>query len=139
MLTIYNSSDDIYQLVEEPDPSLTYTYADYLQWKFEERVELIKGRIYKMCPAPSSGHQQVSVNLIGELYAILKGKNCKLFSAPFDVRLPIKSQEKDFEVVTIVQPDICIACDQTKIDQRGCCGAPDFIIEYFHQAIQKRK
>ena len=91
MFTIYHSSSDTYQLVEEPDPSLTYTDADYLQWRFEECVALIKGRIYKMCPAAGSGHRQVPVNLIGELYAILKGKSGRLFSAPFDVRLPAKN------------------------------------------------
>lgn len=139
MFTVYNSSDDTYQLVEEPDPSLTYTYADYLQWKFEERVELIRGRIYKMCPAPSSGHQQVSVNLVGELYAFLKGKNCKLFSAPFDVRLPVKNKKKDNEVSTVVQPDVCIVCDETKIDHRGCLGAPDLIIEVLSPGNSKKE
>ena len=61
MFTIYNEEDRKFQLVEEPDPSLSYTYADYLQWNFEEQVELIRGKIFKMSPAPTPRHQQISV------------------------------------------------------------------------------
>jgi Uma2 family endonuclease len=129
MLTIYNETEDREQLVEEPDPSLTYTYADYLQWKFKERLELIKGHIFKMSPAPAPRHQIISGIISGELYLFLKKKKCKAFSAPFDVRLPVKNKKKDNEVTTVVQPDICVICDETKIDERGCCGAPDLVIE----------
>ena len=70
------------------DLNKTYTYADYLQWSFEERLELIKGKIFKMTPAPAPIHQKISWNISGELYNYLKGKPCQAFSAPFDVRLP---------------------------------------------------
>jgi Uma2 family endonuclease len=129
MLTIYNEEENRYQLVEEPDPSLSYTYADYLQWKFKERLELIKGHIYKMSPAPAPKHQQVAAVLTAEIFQFLKKKKCKVYPAPFDVRLPVKNRKKDNEVTTVVQPDICLICDETKIDERGCCGAPDLVIE----------
>lgn len=129
MFTIYNEEERKFQLVEEPDPSLSYTYADYLQWKFEEQVELIRGKIFKMSPAPAPRHQQISISLSSEIYNFLKKKSCKVFTAPFDVRLPVKNKKKDNEITSVVQPDICVICDETKIDGRGCLGAPDLIIE----------
>ncbi|MCW5909700.1 MAG: Uma2 family endonuclease [Cyclobacteriaceae bacterium] len=114
--------------VEEPDLSLTYTYADYLKWDFPEMVELIRGKVFKMSPAPSSRHQQISSMLVISIGSFLKGKKCKVFAAPFDVRLPRKGKA-DKEIVTVVQPDICVICDPAKIDERGCLGAPDWVIE----------
>lgn len=129
MFTVYNEEDDNYSKVEEPDPSLNYTYADYLQWKFEERLELIKGKIFRMSPAPNKVHQIISRNLLVEFATFLKKKKCQVFAAPFDVRLPVKNKKKDNEIYTVVQPDICVVCDEAKLDERGCCGAPDLIIE----------
>ncbi|HTM91725.1 MAG TPA: Uma2 family endonuclease [Flavisolibacter sp.] len=129
MFTIYNEEENRFQLVEEPDPSLTYTYADYLQWKFEEQVELIRGKIFKMGPAPAPRHQQISISISSEIYNFLKKKTCQVFPAPFDVRLPVKNKKKDNEITTVVQPDICVICDENKIDSRGCLGAPDLVIE----------
>jgi Uma2 family endonuclease len=129
MFTIYNEDENKFRLVDEPDPSLSYTYADYLQWKFEEQVELIRGKIFKMSPTPAPLHQQISVGLAAEIYNFLKKKPCKVFAAPFDVRLPVKNKKKDNEITTVVQPDICVICDESKIDGRGCIGAPDLIIE----------
>ncbi len=114
--------------VEEPDLSLTYTYADYLKWDLPDMVELIRGKVYKMSPTPSSRHQQISSSLVVAIGSFLKKKQCKVFAAPFDVRLP-KKGETDEETITVVQPDICVICDPAKIDERGCIGAPDWIIE----------
>lgn len=114
--------------VEEPDVSLTYTYADYLKWSLPEMVELIRGKVYKMSPAPSSRHQSVVVNLAAEIKLFLKKQTCKVFVAPFDVRLPRKGKA-DREIITVVQPDLCVICDPAKIDERGCIGAPDWIVE----------
>lgn len=111
---------------DQLDLSKTYTYADYLLWQFSERVELIKGYILKMSPAPSMKHQKVSMNLTGCLLNCFKKQTCNIFAAPFDVRLPIKSAKKD---TTVVQPDLCIICDELKLDDHGCNGAPDLIIE----------
>lgn len=115
--------------VEEPDLSLSYTYADYLTWNFPELVELIQGKVYKMSPAPTSNHQTVSGQLFLSIGLFLKGKKCKIFSAPFDVRLPDKKGKSDKDIITVVQPDICVICDPSKIDERGCLGAPDWVIE----------
>ncbi len=116
--------------VKEPDLSGTYTYADYMTWEWDQLSELIHGKIFKMSPAPSSKHQWISGNLFVSLSNYLKGKKCKAFPAPFDVRLPGPSQKKgDQDIVTVVQPDICVICDLSKIDERGCIGAPDLIIE----------
>lgn len=107
-----------------------YTYADYVKWTFEEAVELIKGRIFKMA-APLSNHQDSSLNLATVLKNYVKGKSCKVYAAPFDVRLPkpISQRKTDKDIETVVQPDICIVCDLSKIDRRGCLGAPDLIVE----------
>ena len=104
-----------------------YSYADYLLWKFKERVELFKGKLFKMS-APSAIHQEISMRLAGELYQFFKGKDCKIFHAPFDVRL-LKESQEDKNIYTVVQPDICVVCDPEKIDKRGCEGAPDLVIE----------
>ena len=128
MFTVYDTDNEEYLKVEEPDPSISYTYADYLQWQFEERLELFRGRIIKLS-APNTKHQQISRNLFVPIVTFLKNKKCQAFSAPFDVRLPVKNKKKDNEVTTVVQPDICIVCDETKIDTRGCCGAPDLVVE----------
>ena len=108
------------------DLTKTYTYSDYLLWQLSERVELIKGFILKMSPAPSRKHQTISQNLNWKIYSYFENKNCSVYVAPFDVRLPVASGQKNS---TVVQPDLCIICDQNKLDDKGCDGAPDLIIE----------
>lgn len=108
------------------DLTKQYSYSDYLLWQFQERVELIKGFILKMSPAPSMVHQRISSNLTGCFYENLKRKPCNVFQAPFDVRLPIPSAKK---YSTVVQPDLCIICDESKLDARGCNGTPDLMVE----------
>lgn len=108
------------------DLTKTYTYSDYLLWQFSERVELIKGFILKMSPAPNRNHQTISQNLNWKIYNFFLNHNCSVYVAPFDVRLPIKSAKKD---TTVVQPDLCIICDENKLDDKGCNGAPDLIVE----------
>jgi Uma2 family endonuclease len=120
------------------DVTKTYTYADYLKWTFDERLELIKGKIFKMSPAPGSVHQLVSGAVFYALYNYLKGKPCKVFSAPYDVRL-VKRSVDDKDVVTVVQPDICVICDPRKIDDKGCVGAPDIIVEILSPGNNKKE
>jgi len=116
-----------------------YTYADYLTWQFKERVELIKGWVYKMSPAPKTKHQSVS----GEVFYAIKyfinsnKKKCKIFDAPFDVRL-IKNKGTNEEINTVVQPDICVICDLEKLDDAGCLGAPDLIVEILSDSTAKK-
>ncbi|MGB9663053.1 MAG: Uma2 family endonuclease [Moorellaceae bacterium] len=105
-----------------------YTYADYLKWPEDQRWELIEGVPWAMTPAPSTEHQLVVGELFRQLSNYFMGKNCLVFIAPFEVRLP-QGEEKDEEIETVVQPDIAVICDRSKIDTRGCRGVPDFIIE----------
>ncbi len=115
---------------EDLDLSKTYTYADYLLWQFQERLELIKGKIFRISPAPSAGHQQVSIKLLRQMVYFFDKRPCQVFHAPFDVRLhPTGDPFHAEEVENVVQPDICVICDPAKIDIRGCKGAPDWIIE----------
>lgn len=116
--------------VNEPDVEYgRYSYADYLKWDFDVMVELIKGKIFKQAAAaPKRNHQRISVVVTTELYLFLKGKTCQVYEAPFDVRLPVKSKRNE-DIDTVVQPDICVICDPAKLDDAGCIGAPDLIVE----------
>ena len=114
------------------DLTKTYTYSDYLLWQFSERVELIKGFIRKMSPAPSRKHQTISYNLTLSIGKFFQNHPCSVFVAPFDVRLPIASSKKDN---TVVQPDLCIICDENKLDDKGCNGAPDLIVEILGRCV----
>ena len=125
-------------LVEEPDMSGSYSYADYLKWSFEERVELIKGKIFKMSPAPGNIHQKISMDISGALWSFLRNKKCKVYAAPFDVRIPRKSYADD-DVITVLQPDICVVCDPSKLDERGCIGAPDIVVEILSPGNNKKE
>jgi Uma2 family endonuclease len=116
--------------VNEPDLSGTYSYADYLSWtNWNQMVELIYGKVYKMSPAPTSLHQRVSRELLLQMGTFLRKKKCEVFDAPFDVRIPVSHGDSDEKINTVVQPDLCVICDPSKIDERGCLGAPDWIIE----------
>jgi Uma2 family endonuclease len=108
------------------DLTKTYSYSDYLLWQFSERIELIKGYILKMSPAPSRRHQTVSQNINKYFLNLFSNHNCSVYVAPFDVRLPVKSAKKN---ATVVQPDLCIICEESKLDDKGCDGAPDLIVE----------
>jgi len=115
-------------LVEEPSADYGYTYADYLTWKFEERLELFRGKIFKMAGA-NTKHQLVAGKLHLRIASFLERKPCKVFMPPYDVRLPVQNKKKDSEITTVVQPDLCIVCDSSKIEPSGVIGAPDFVIE----------
>ncbi|WP_428655822.1 Uma2 family endonuclease [Runella sp.] len=123
------------------DPNGSYTYADYLKWTFDERIELIKGKIFNMSPAPARRHQKISVKLSLTIGNYLDGKSCEMYTAPFDVRLtPLKGKKrKDDQIYTVVQPDICVICDMDKLDDRGCIGAPDLIIEILSPGNTKKE
>ena len=121
------------------DQNKSYSYADYLTWRFDEFVEIIKGKIFRMSPAPASDHQYVSGNLHGLFWNMFRKHNCRLFVAPFDVRLPRKSTEfQDEMIYTVLQPDLCIICDPTKIDKRGCLGSPDLVVEILSPYTAKK-
>lgn len=114
--------------INQLDLNKSYTYADYMTWRFEEMVEIIKGKIFKMSPGPNTYHQTISMNISLLIGGALRNTQCKPFAAPTDVRLITKSA-KDEDIITVVQPDFFVVCDPTKMDTRGCLGSPDFVIE----------
>lgn len=113
--------------LDQLDMSKAYSYADYFSWKFKERVELLKGKIYAMSPAPSRKHQRLLSKLGFGIQGFIQKSPCQLYYAPFDVRL--QSNREDKKVTTVVQPDLCVICDLSKLDERGCNGAPELIVE----------
>ena len=122
------------------DLSKKYTYADYLTWQFQERVELIRGRIFKMSPAPNRKHQRISRDILVELTLFLRKKSCEVYNAPFDVRLPLPIDKRTNDKIdTVIQPDIAVICDTSKLDKQGCIGAPDIIVEILSPGNTKRE
>lgn len=114
-------------LLSDLDLNKVYSYADYFQWKFDERVELIKGKIFEMS-APDRLHQTLLFKLAKRIDDFTGTQSCRVFLAPFDVRFPRKTTD-DQDITTVLQPDICVVCDEAKLDKRGCIGAPDLIVE----------
>ncbi len=110
------------------DLNKRYSYADYLTWLDDKRRELFNGFIRLMTPAPSRKHQKISTKFTRIIDNFLSGRDCEIYHAPFDVRLYNGSKAAD-KIDTVVQPDICIICDLSKLDDKGCLGPPDFIIE----------
>jgi Uma2 family endonuclease len=123
------------------DLNQTYSYADYMTWQFEETVELIKGKITLMVPGPNAKHQDISSNLMRFLTVFFNAKKCRVYTAPFDVRLynRKKSILANQDIHTVVQPDLCVICNPELIDIRGCNGAPDWIIEILSPGNSKRE
>ena len=107
-----------------PQKKEHYTYADYRTWDDSERCELIDGVVYAMSPAPLRRHQRILGNLHLLFAAYLKDQPCEVYLAPFDVRLNASTVDD-----TVVQPDLVIVCDSSKLDDYGCCGAPDLVAE----------
>jgi Uma2 family endonuclease len=121
------------------DINKRYTFADYLTWMDDKRRELFNGFVKLMTPAPARIHQRISISLAGQFWRFLQKQKCEVYTAPFDVRFPSKSGETaDNKIYTVVQPDICIVCDETKLDERGCMGAPDLIVEIVSLSTVKR-
>lgn len=122
------------------DTNGVYSYADYLTWQFEQTVEIIKGKLMPMA-APNRKHQRISWQLSGAFFSILKGYKCQAYAAPFDVRLydRKKSLKANQNVFTVIQPDLCVICDLTKLDDKGCLGAPDLIIEILSPGNSKKE
>jgi len=123
------------------DLSQTYSYADYLTWQLDEAIELIKGKIMLMSPAPNVKHQDISANLTTLLHIFFKHKKCRVYAAPFDVRLydRKKSILASQDIHTVVQPDLSVICNPDVLDEQGCNGAPDWIIEILSKGNSKRE
>jgi Uma2 family endonuclease len=108
-------------------------YAEYLQTPEGEIWQILEGEPMLMAPAPSEDHQRIVGNLFADLHQYLRGKDCVVRMAPYDVRLFVEDKN-DEDITTVVQPDIFVVCDRNKIDKRGCKGAPDFVVEVLSQS-----
>jgi len=145
----YELPPDKTTIVEEPlamyarelnlDESKRYTYADYLTWLDDKRRELINGFIHMMS-APRYVHADISAELITLIRSFVKKRKgkCRVLHAPFDVRLPKNNETEDDKIYNVVQPDICVVCDLSKLDDRGCIGAPDLIVEVLSPSTFKK-
>jgi Uma2 family endonuclease len=118
--------EEITRLDQLNEDSFEYSYNDYVKWQFQERVELIMGKIFPMS-APNAPHQLL-INDIGHcFYNYFKSKQCFYFIAPFDVRLPVGKKGNVYK--TVVQPDLGVVCDLLKVEKSGIKGAPDLVVE----------
>ena len=122
--------------MELPAENKRYTFADVLTWDESERIEIINGEAFMMAP-PSRVHQEISVAITAQLYNYLEGKRCKVYPAPFGVRLFEQDGARPEDVDTMVDPDISVVCDSDKLDDHGCKGAPDLIIEILSPSTQR--
>ncbi len=121
-----------------------HTYADYLGWPEDVRYELIDGVAYLMAPAPDLSHQDIAGEIYRQLANSLQDNPCRAFIAPVDVRLP-EADEADEQVDTVVQPDVLVVCESSRLDRRGVRGAPDLVVEVLspstasHDHVRKRR
>ena len=106
-----------------------YCYADYRSWPDNERWELIDGIAWNMSPAPSRFHQWIVLEMGYLLKGFLEENSCDVYIAPFDVFFPARLNQIEDEIDTVVQPDLSVICDPEKLTDKGCMGAPDFIVE----------
>jgi Uma2 family endonuclease len=121
-----------------------HNYGDYLKWPSEPRYELLDGLAYLMSPGPDLAHQDLVGEIFVQVSVALRGKPCRAFIAPLDVRLP-RADEADERIESVVQPDVVVVCDPSKLDRRGVRGAPDWVVEVIsastasHDQVRKRR
>lgn len=124
--------------VSIPSENRLYTYADYLSWPEEERIEIIEGIPYSQA-APSRVHQEILSELHRQIANFLVGKDCKVYPAPFHVVLDLDEEmEDEKDQKNVFEPDITIICDQSKLDDHSCKGSPDLIIEIISPSTARR-
>lgn len=111
-----------------PESKTKYTYTDYLTWPEGERVEIIDGVPYLQA-APSTIHQEILMEVSRQIANHLSGQSCKIYPAPFCVRLTKDDKSPNEDITKVVEPDITIVCDPSKVDEKGCKGVPDMIVE----------
>ena len=120
----------------QPAEKARYTFADALTWNENERIEIINGEALMMAP-PSRVHQEISGEIFRQLANYLEGKKCRVYAAPFAVRLFERDVEAPEDVDTMVEPDLSVVCDSDKLDKYGCKGAPDVVIEILSPSTQR--
>lgn len=119
-----------------PAEKARYTFADCLTWDENESIEIINGEAFMMA-TPSRIHQKISGELFRQLANYLEGKKCEVYSAPFCVRLFEQDGDRPEDVDTVVEPDISVVCDRSRLDEHGCKGAPDLVIEVLSPSTQR--
>ena len=119
-----------------PAEKVRYTFADVLLWDGDEHIEIINGEAFMMA-TPSRIHQEITGELFRQLANFLEGKQCKVYSAPFGVRLFEQDGDRPEDVDTVVEPDISVVCDRSRLDEHGCKGAPDLVIEVLSPSTQR--
>jgi len=138
--SIPEETEETVHKVEEP--AVAYgkrlSYADYLTWMEEEMKEIINGIVYAFS-APLRKHVSATGEFFGKAWSYIKRRKgkCKIYTAPFDVRLPINGETADDKIYNVVQPDICVICDPSKLDEKGCIGAPDLVVEVSSLSTRK--
>jgi Uma2 family endonuclease len=135
MKNVKEVKEKVTELSQVCESTVEYTYDDYYDWLFTERVELIFGKVLPMA-APNRIHQTMARNLTGIFHLFFKGKPCEFYPAPFDVRLPVGIKKGKY--TTVVQPDLSVFCDQEKLDQKGAKGAPDLVVEILSPGNSRR-
>ena len=120
----------------QPAEKARYTFADALTWNENERIEIINGEALMMAP-PSRVHQEISGEIFRQLANYLEGKKCRVYAAPFAVRLFERDVEAPEDVDTMVEPDLSVVCDSDKLDKYGWKGAPDVVIEILSPSTQR--
>ena len=112
------------------------TFADCLAWDEDERIEIINGDAF-MLAMPSRIHKEICFEIGRQLGNYLEGKRCKVYPAPFGVRLFEQDGDSPENVDTVVEPDISVVRDRSKLDKHGCKGAPDLIVEVLSPSTQR--
>jgi len=132
------------EVLKIEDPTVVYgnplfSYADYLTWPEDEMKEIINGIVYSFA-APLRKHMAATGAFFGKTWNFIKRRKgkCKIYVAPFDVRLPKNGETADDKIYNVVQPDICVICDESKLDEKGCVGAPDLVVEVSSPSTSKR-
>ncbi len=120
------------------DLNRNYSYADYREWQLDGHVELVNGRVCAMAPSQTRLHQKASTKIFKPLTDFFIQNPCELYFAPFDVRFPRHPNDPENKVFTVLQPDICVVCDLEKLDDNGCNGAPDLIVEITSKGTRQR-
>ncbi|MCL2651459.1 MAG: Uma2 family endonuclease [Candidatus Azobacteroides sp.] len=139
---ILEEKEEKVNAVEEPaavyDVPL-FSYADYLKWPEDEMKEIINGIVYAFA-APLRRHMAATGAFFGKAWNFIKRRKgkCKIYVAPFDVRLPKNGETANDKIYNVVQPDICVICDESKLDEKGCIGAPDLVVEVSSLSTRKR-
>lgn len=112
-----------------PEEHHRFTYEDYQTWPDDERWEILDGKAYNMTPAPTTRHQRIVGNIYHLLRTMLGGRRCLPGIAPTDVVL---------SAYDVVQPDVFVVCDPSKITEKNIQGAPDLIVEVLSPATARK-